>query len=119
MANPNIAAASQIRGRTEMQKIGTSLTAIASNATSSNTVFKINVLVVTNVTSSDVSVTADILRSGVATHLVKQILIPPNSAVVLAAKENPFYLLEGDALRLSASDANAAEAICSFEEFVA
>ena len=117
MANPNIAAASQIFGRTELLQISTSPTAIATTTT--DRVIKINALIATNITTVDVSVSADIFRSGVATKLVNQILIPPNSSIVLVAKENPFYLQEGDALRLSASAANAASAVCSFEEFIA
>ncbi|WP_353208525.1 hypothetical protein [Sphingorhabdus sp.] len=116
MANPNIAAASQIFGRTELQQLSTTPTAIATTTT--DRVIKINALIATNITTVDVSVTADIFRSSVATKLVNQILIPPNSSIVIVAKENPFYLQEGDALRLSASAASSASAVCSFEEFV-
>lgn len=118
MANPDIAnPAVQIFGRTELQKIATTATAIVTNAADSGKVFKINTLLAANVATTNVAVTVDVFRGGVATRLVHQIEIPPKSSIVLAAKENPFYLQEGDALRLQASQANAAEALCSFEEF--
>jgi hypothetical protein len=118
MANPDIANPSvQVFGRTELQKIATTATAIVTNAADSGKVFKINALVVANVVAADVAVTVDILRDGVSFRLINQVAVPSKSSIVLAAKENPFYLQEGDALRLQASLANAAEALCSFEEF--
>lgn len=116
MANPNIAATSSILGRTEVQAVGTSATAIATNSAASNKVFKVNTLVIANVAASDVDVTVDVFRSSTATRLAQLITIPPNSSLAVLAKENPLYLLEGDSLRLTASAASRAEAVCSFEE---
>jgi hypothetical protein len=117
MANPDITSGLPVYGRTTLQNVATTATAIASNAADSNKVFKINALVVASVAATDVAITADIFRGGVATRIAFQIAIPPRSSIVLTAKENPFYLMEGDSLRLRASAANAAEAMCSFEEF--
>lgn len=116
MANPNIAQTASILGRTELQAVTTSATAIATNGAASNKVFKVNVLVVANIASSDVDVTVDVFRSGTATRMANAITIPANSSLALLAKENPVYLLEGDSLRLTASANSRAEAVCSFEE---
>lgn len=116
MANPNIATTTSILGRTELQAVGTSATAIASNGSSSNKVLKVNTLVIANVAASDVDVTVDVFRGGTARRLANAITIPPNSSLAVLAKENPLYLLEGDDLRLTASAVSRAEALCSFEE---
>lgn len=116
MANPNIASTTSILGRTEVQAVGTSATAIASNGAASNKVFKVNVLVISNVVSADVDVTVDVFRSSVAYRVANAITIPANSSLAVLAKENPLYLLEGDSLRLTASVVSRAEAVCSFEE---
>jgi hypothetical protein len=116
MANPNIVIAASVYGRTEVQQVTTTPTAIASNSAGSDTVFKINALIVTNVSNNVATITADLFRSGSAAHVARQIPVPPQSSLVIIAKENPFYLLEGDALRLTASVNAAFDAVCSFEE---
>ena len=116
MANPNIAQTTTILGRTEVQAVTTSATAIATNTSASDRVLKVNTLMVSNVASADVAVTVDVFRSSVAYRLASAITIPPNSSLAILAKENPLYLLEGDSLRLTASANSRAEAVCSFEE---
>lgn len=116
MANPNIVITSELYGRTELQQVTTTPTAIATNGASSDAVFKVNTLVITNVSTSVASITADIFRAGVATRFASQIPVPAQSSLVVLSKENPVYLLEGDALRLTASTNAALHAVCSFEE---
>jgi hypothetical protein len=116
MANPNIVTAASVYGRTTLQQVTTTPTAIASNAANSNKVLKINALIVTNVSNNVANITADIFRSGTAAHIARLIPVPPQSSLVVIAKENPFYIVEGDALRLTASANSALDAVCSFEE---
>lgn len=118
MANPNFKTLSAIRGRTELQHVATTPTSIVENTLNSDVAFKINALLVTNVATTNARITADIVRDGVVTHLVVGLLIPPSNTVVLLAKENPFYLNEGDNLRLTADTASTLEAVCSYEEFM-
>lgn len=116
MANPNIATASSVYGRTELQQVTTTPTAIVSNAGSSNKVFKLNALIVTNISNNVANITVDIFRAGTPAHIARLIPIPAQSSLVVIAKENPFYIVEGDALRLTASANSALDAVCSFEE---
>lgn len=116
MANPNIASTATILGRTELQAVGTSATAIVSNGAASDRVLKVNTLVIANVAGVDVDVSVDVFRSSTPYRLANLITIPPNSSLAVLAKENPLYLLEGDSLRLTASATSRAEAVCSFEE---
>jgi hypothetical protein len=117
MANPNIVATTSIYGRTDVQAVGVSATAITTNSSGSGKVYKINSLIVSNVSgSSAVEVNVELRRSSTSYHLAKTLSIPADSTAIVIGKENPLYLLEGDALRLVASASNAAEAVCSYEE---
>lgn len=117
MANPNIAATASIYGRTDVLVVGTSPAAITSNASGSNAVYKINMLVVSNVNgSSNVDVNVDLYRSSTPYRIANTISVPADASIVIIGKDNPMYLLEGDSLRVTASSAGYAEAVCSYEE---
>lgn len=115
MAAPNIVNVSNILGRTAVQAVGTTATAIVTNASNSNKVFKINTLMVSNIENSAAfSITADIFRSGTATRILASVSVPAFSTLDVMSKS--IYLEEGDSLRLTANVANRLEAIVSFEE---
>lgn len=117
MANPNIIAVSQIYAKTQFLAITTSATAIVSNASPSGKVLKINSLIVSNVDGTNAaSLTADIYRSGTATHLIKLVSIPAGTAFTVIDKSVLIYLEEGDSIRLTASANSDLEGICSYEE---
>jgi hypothetical protein len=116
MANPNIVSATTIRGKTDVQSVGTTSTSITSNSAASGKVYKVNTLVVSSVGASDAVVTADIYRGSTAYHLAKGLTVPLGSSIAIVAKENPVYLEEGDSIRLSAVSAGSAQGICSYED---
>lgn len=116
MAAPNVVNVATITGKTDVQAIGITATAITTNAASSGKVYKINMLVVSNVDgTNDADITVDLYRSTTAYHLAKTITVPADSTLVVISKDNAIYLEEGDALRLTASAAGDLEAICSYE----
>ena len=115
MAAPNIVNVATITGKTAVQAIGTSATAIVTNSASSNKVFKINALYVSNVDgTSNATVNVDLYRSSTAYHIAKTIIVPADSTLDVISKA--IYLEEGDALRLTASAASDLEGVCSYEE---
>ena len=115
MANPNIVNVATITAKTAVQQIGTSATAIVTNASSSNKVIKINALYVSNVDgTNNADINVDIYRSSTAYHVAKTIAVPADATLDVISK--PIYLEEGDALRLTASVASDLEAVCSYEE---
>lgn len=117
MANPNIVTTSSIYGKTDVLLVGTTATAITSNPGSSGKVYKINSVIVSNVSGlSAVDVDVALHRSSVSYHFAKTLSVPADSTAVVVGKENPLYLLEGDAIRIVAGSSSAAEAICSYEE---
>jgi hypothetical protein len=115
MAAPNIVSVGTITGKTAVQAIGTSATAIVSNSAASGKVYKVNTLLIANVDgSAAASVTVDLYRSSTAYHLVKTVQVFADSTLDVLNKS--IYLEEGDSLRLTASAASDLEGICSYEE---
>ena len=116
MAAPNVVNVSTITGRTDVQSVGTTAAAIATNSAASNLVYKINSLVVSNIDGvNDADVTVDLFRSSVAYRIASTITVPADATLVVISKDIGLYLEEGDSLRLTASAAGDLQAICSYE----
>ena len=115
MAAPNIVNVATITGKTAVQAVGTSATAIVTNSASSNKVFKVNALYVSNVDgTNNAEINVDVYRSSTAYHIGKTIVVPADATLDVISK--PIYLEEGDALRLTANASSDLEAVCSYEE---
>ena len=115
MAAPNIVNVSTITGKTAVQAVGTSATAIVTNSASSGKVFKINALYVSNVDgTNNAEINVDLFRSSAAYHIAKTVVVPADASLDVLSK--PIYLEEGDSLRLTANAASDIEAVCSYEE---
>jgi len=115
MAAPNIVNVSTITGKTAVQAVGTSATAIVTNSAASGKVFKVNALYVSNVDgTNNAEINVDIYRSSTAYHIGKTIVVPADATLDVISKA--IYLEEGDTLRLTASAASDLEAVCSYEE---
>lgn len=115
MAAPNIVNVGTITGKTAVQAVGTSATAIVTNSAASGKVFKINALYVSNVDgTSNAEINVDIFRSSTAYHIAKTIVVPADATLDIISKS--IYLEEGDSLRLTANAVSDLEAVCSYEE---
>lgn len=115
MAAPNIVNVTAIYGKTAVQAVGTSATAIVTNSAASGKVFKVNALYVSNVDGTvNADITVDIFRSSTAYRIVSTVVVPADAAMSIIDKA--IYLEEGDSLRLTANAAGDVEAICSYEE---
>lgn len=115
MAAPNIVNVATITGKTAVQAVGTSAAAIVTNSASSNKVFKVNALYVSNIDgANNADITVDLYRSSTAYHIAKTVSVPADSTLDILSKA--IYLEEGDALRLTANAASDLEAVCSYEE---
>lgn len=115
MAAPNIVSVATLTAKTAVQAVGTSPTAIVSNAASSGKVIKINALYVSNVDGTDnAEINVDLYRSSTAYHIAKTVVVPADATLDVISKA--IYLEEGDTLRLTANAASDLEAVCSYEE---
>jgi hypothetical protein len=116
MAAPNIINVSTITGSLALQLVTTSATAIVTNSASSNQVYKINTLTISNVDPTNTAtITVDVFRSSVAYRVVANVSVPINTSFTPIDKSTVFYLQEGDTLRLTSNAASRLEATCSYE----
>lgn len=115
MAAPNIVDVTTIIGKTAVQAVGTSATAIVTNSAASGKVLKVNALYISNVDGTDnAEINIDIFRASTAYHIGKTIIVPADATLDVMSKS--LYLEEGDTLRLTANAASDLEAVCSYEE---
>lgn len=115
MAAPNIVNVATITGKTAVQAVGTSATAIVTNSSGSGKVIKVNALYISNVDGSAAAdITVDLYRSSTPYRLGSTISVPADDSMDVITKA--IYLEEGDSLRLTASASGDLEAICSYEE---
>lgn len=115
MAAPNIVNVATITGKTAVQAVGTSATAIVTNSGGSNKVFKVNALYVANVDGTAAAdITVDLFRSSTAYPIASTISVPADAALDIMSKA--IYLEEGDSLRCTASASGDLVAVCSYEE---
>jgi hypothetical protein len=115
MAAPNIVNVATITGKTAVQVVGTSATAVVTNSAASGKVLKVNALYVSNFeNTTSYQITVDIFRSSTAYRIATSVTVPANASLDIITKA--IYLEEGDSLRLTANSANKLEAVTSYEE---
>ena len=122
MAAPNIVNVTTITGKSAVVSLtGTSATLVVENPASSNKVFKINSLVVSNVDGTNA---ADITISyyseddigGTATEIVSTISVPADASLVVIDKNTSIYLEEDRSIGATAGTANDLKVLVSYEE---
>jgi hypothetical protein len=117
MANPNIVGVTTILGKTALQSVTTTTTAIVENTAASNKIFKINSLIISNIDGVNAAdVTVDVFRSSTSFRLASTITVPADATLVVISKDTTIYLEEGDSIRCQASANGDLQAICSYEE---
>ena len=118
MTAPNIAGLSTVTGKSVGLALTTSVIDLVANAASSNKVFKINSLVVSNVDGGNTASCQVILQKNGSNNfnLVKNIDVPADTALIVISKETQIYLEENDKITISASAMEDLHAICSYEE---
>lgn len=115
MAAPNIVNVATITGKTAVQAVGTSATAIVTNSAGSGKVFKVNALYVANIDGANAAdITIDLYRSTTSYPIASTVQVPSDSTLDLMSKA--IYLEEGDSLRCLASASGDLTAVCSYEE---
>jgi hypothetical protein len=122
MANPNIVNVTDIRGKTAVVDLTTTnATLVVENPASSNKVFKINSLIVSNVDgSAGASITISLYSEdnigGTATQIVSTVTVPADASLVVISKDTSIYLEEDKSIGATASAANDLKVVCSYEE---
>ena len=117
MAAPNIIGVVTITGKSVIGALGTSTASLLQNSASSNKVFKINTILVSNVDGTN-SATADISMFDGSNdrYISKGITVPAGATVVLIDKNSFLYLEENHSIRGGASAASDLEILICYEE---
>ena len=122
MANPNIVAVTDIRGRTVVASLTTTnSTLVVENVAASGKVFKINSLIVSNVDGTNAAdITINLFSEdnigGTGTQIVSTVTVPANASLVVITKDTSIYLEEDRSIGATASAASDLKVVCSFEE---
>ena len=117
MAAPNIVGVVTITGKTVTGALGTSTASLLQNSASSNKVFKVNTILVSNVDGTNSATAAISIYDGSNDrYIAKGITVPAGATVVLIDKNSTFYLEENRHIRGDASAAGDLEYIISYEE---
>jgi hypothetical protein len=121
MANPNIVNVATIVANTYAYVVPYTATNISgsnvvANPSGSNSVYKINSLMVTNNNSILQTVSAELNRAGSNTVFIYKLNVPAQATLALIGKDTSIYLLENDAIQLASSATNTITAICSWEQ---
>ena len=121
MAAPNIAALTTITGKTATGTIGVSSSVLLANAASSNKVFKVNAIIVSNVdgtAGADATIGYTNASSGLGTtrYLASTITVPGDATLVVLGKDTPVYMEENTSIIGRASAAGDLEYVISYEE---
>jgi hypothetical protein len=127
MANPNLLAATTASGTTTYYTPGgTTALVLVPNAASSGQVFKINQIVVANVTGSAANATVAIYTNGAVAQgsapsggtaypIISAVSVPANASLIAVDKTTAVYLMEGSSISITSGTASALTYTISYE----
>jgi hypothetical protein len=115
MAAPNLLTSATVTGKTALSQLTTATVNVITNSSSSNTVVKLNDVVLSNYTASVVSANVMINRSGTTYYIGGVVTIPANSTLILLGKDTTLYLEEGDVLQANVSADTSVSMSASYE----
>ena len=128
MANPNIAGSTlKIFGTTDyLTPGGTTALVLLPNSSTSNQVYKINQIVVANVTGSAANATVSLYTngavakgsapsSGTAYPIISAVSVPANASLIAMDKTTSMYLMEGNSISVTSGTGSSLTFTISYE----
>lgn len=117
MATPNLANINTYFTRTKVVNVSTTLSNVITNFPFSNSLIKVNSLIVSNESAATTTnVNVMLVSNGIQTNLATKLLMPPGNVITLFNKTNEFNILENSALRANAENNSVIEMVVSYEE---
>jgi len=105
---------------TAVNLTSTSATSVVSNANASGKVYKIESLVVANITGTTATITINYYDAaalgGNARAICSTTSVPANASLVVIEKTNGIYLEANSSIGATAGTANALQVVCSYED---
>jgi len=119
MAAPNIVGLTTITGVTTSLTLTTSSQTVLSNAASSNSVYKINNIIATNISASSATLTVRYSQgaagAGTTVALANGLSLATGTSLILLDKASSIYLEEARSLNALASANSAIDLVVSYE----
>jgi len=115
MTAPNLLTSTTVTGKTAVASLTTVTANIITNSSSSNTVDKLNNIVLCNYSGSAVTANVMINRSATTYYIGGTVAIPANSTLTLLGKDTSLYLEEGDVLQANVSANSSVSMNASYE----
>ena len=128
MANPNIAGSTlKIFGTTDyLTPGGTTALVLLPNSATSNQVYKINQIVVANVTGSAANATVSLYTNGAvaknsapaggtAYPIISAVSVPANASLIAMDKTTAMYLMEGNSISVTSGTGSSLTFTISYE----
>lgn len=122
MAAPNVVNVTTITAKTTyLTPANTSANVLLANPASSGKVYKINVIMATNVngtSSSDttVAINTSAAGSGTSYPITSTIMVPADAALIVSDKSTAFYLEEDKSIVVTSGTSGAVTYTVSYEE---
>tara|TARA_B100001173_G_C15918405_1_gene517346 strand:+ start:72 stop:434 length:363 start_codon:yes stop_codon:yes gene_type:complete len=119
MAAPNIVNVAQIYGRTVTGAIGTGLSAFLTNSSSSNYVYKVNTIMVSNVDgSTDTTIRVAFVDNGTTRYIAYDVDLIAKTTLIVLSKDQAVYLEENDSISASCTTSSDAQIVISYEAII-
>lgn len=116
MANPNMLNTTSVLGKLALTTVNTTATTFITNSSTSNSVYKINILSFSNAGNAAASVTVAIAEgTNPEIKTANTLSVPINSTLVVYSKDTSIYLEEGEKMNVYASANSTITALCSYE----
>ena len=121
MAAPNLLSASTVTGKTAYNTpSSTSATVLVANTSGSGKVFKVEMIVATNVSGSGANVTVAVNSTasggGTSYPVASLIAVPSGAALIVVDKSTSFYLEEDRSIVVTSGTSSAVTYVVSYEE---
>lgn len=116
MAAPNIVNVTSIVGKSTGLAASTTAQTLLSNPVSSNAVYKVNSLMVSNINGvGSASITVSLFKGVNEFKLAHTIFVPAQASLVIVSKDTSIYLEENDNIKVTASLNSYLHVVCSYE----
>lgn len=116
MAAPNLIQVTTVYGKTTSATIGTAVTIVVSNPSSSNKSYKLNSLYISNIDNTNTArVSVDFYRYGTSIRLVDRMQVAAGDTLIAMSRDTSIYLEEGDSIRAYADQEGLIHLVLSYE----
>jgi hypothetical protein len=115
MANPNLFYTQSIIGKTSLANVTTTSTTLITNSADSNTIVKVNSVILNNSSNNDITARVHVDRGGSSYYIAYDITVPPRATILTCGRDHSFYLEESDVLKAVSSSDTGVSVIVGYD----